>query len=291
MILVTGATGNIGVELVRNLSKMGQPFRAFVRSRKQAQAIAFPGIEFAEGDFGDPKTFRPALNNVDRLFLLVPSSAEVEQQQREFVDAAEQAKVKHIVKLSQLAADEHAAGRFQRYHAAVEKHIQKSGIPYTFLRPNLFMQGLLNFRSTISSQGAFYAPAGNAKVSVVDVRDIATIAARALTESGHEGKRYDITGPEALTHAEMADQLSKALVKPIKYVDVPPEAMRQALLGFGMSVWQADGLVEDYDHYRRGEAAEVTSTVRELTGSDATSFSRFAKDYGAKFLGKAAGAG
>jgi len=290
MILVTGATGNIGVELVKKLSNTGQLVRAFVRDRKQAQTIALPGIEFAEGDFGDPKTFTPALKNVDRLFLLIPSSSEGEQQQRNFVDAAKQTIVKHIVKLSQLGADAHASGRFQRYHGAVESHILKSSIPYTFLRPNLFMQGLLNFRSTISSQGAFYAPAGNAKVSAVDVRDIASIAARALTESGHEGKIYDITGPEALTHTEMAEQLSSALGKPIKYVDVSPETMRQALLGFGMPEWQADGLAEDYDHYRRGEAGEVTSAVRDITGNDATRFSRFAKDYAAKFLGRAAGA-
>jgi uncharacterized protein YbjT (DUF2867 family) len=151
----------------------------------------------------------PALDGVDRLFLLIPSSSEVEQQQRHFVDAAKRSKVRHLVKLSQLAADEHAAGRFQRYHAAVEKHILKSDIPYTFLRPNLFMQGLFNFRSTIASRGAFYAPGGDARVSIVDVRDIASIAAKALTELGHAGKTYDITGPEALTHAEMAQQLSK----------------------------------------------------------------------------------
>ena len=152
------------------------------------------------------------------------------------------------------------------------------------------MQGLLNFRSTISSQGAFYAPAGNAKVSAVDVRDIASIAARALTESGHESKTYDITGPQALTHAEMADQLSDALGKPIKYVDVPPEAMRQTLLSFGMPTWQADGLVEDYDHYRRGEAARVTSTVRDVTGNEPTSFSQFSQNYAERFLQKAKGA-
>jgi uncharacterized protein YbjT (DUF2867 family) len=152
------------------------------------------------------------------------------------------------------------------------------------------MQGLLNFRATISSQGVFYAPAGNAKVSVVDVRDVASVAARILNESGHEGKTYDITGPQALTHAEMADQLSKAAAKPIKYVDIPADAMRQALLGFGMPAWQADGLIEDYDHYRRGEAGVVTETVRDVTGSEATSFSEFAKDYVGRLLGKAAGA-
>jgi len=142
----------------------------------------------------------------------------------------------------------------------------------------------------ISSRGSLYAPAGNAKVSVVDVRDIASIAARALTESSHEGKIYDITGPQALTHAEMADQLSWALAKPIKYVDVPPAAMREALLGFGMPAWQADGLMEDYEHYRRGEAETVTPTVYHLSGSRPIAFFRFAQDYAERFLGQAASA-
>lgn len=289
MILITGATGNIGAELVKRLSGGKQAVRAFVRSRARAQAIALPGIELVEGDFNKPESFAHALDGIDRFFLLIPSSAQVEQQQRNFVDAAKGANVRHIVKLSQFAADECAPGRFQRYHAVVERYILNSGIPYTFLRPNLFMQGLLNFRSTISSQGAFYAPAVDAKVSIVDVRDIASIAARGLTESGHEGKIYEITGPEALTHAEMAHQLSQAIRKPIQYVNIPPAAMREALLGFGMPAWQADGLVEDYDHYRRGEAAAVTSTVRDLTGKEATRFSQFAKDYAGSFLGRAAG--
>lgn len=289
MILVTGSTGNVGAELVKKLSANGQPVRAFVRSTAQSQAIALPGVEFFEGDFADTRTFAPALENIDRLFLLIPSSSRVEEQQRNFVDAAKRSGVRHIVKLSQLAADEKAPGRFQRYHAAIENYIAKTGMPHTFLRPNLFMQGLLNFRATILSRGAFYAPAGTAKVSVVDVRDIAEVAAKTLTESGHEGKTYDITGPEALTHGEMATQISKALGREIKYVDVSPESMRQALLGFGMPAWQADGLVEDYDHYRRGEAAMVTSAVCEVTGKEAVPFAQFAKDHADRFLGRATG--
>jgi len=288
MILITGATGNIGVELVRKLSTAGHTVRAFIRSRRHAKKVTLPGVEFAEGDFTEPQTFPPSLVRIDRLFLLIPSSAGVEQQQLNFVDAAKRSGVRHIVKLSQFDADENAPGRFQRYHGAVEKYILKSGIPFTFLRPNLFMQGLLILKSTISSQGAFYAPAGNAKVSLVDVRDIASVAAKVLTEQGHQGKTYDITGPEALTHAEMADHLSKAVGKTIHFVDIPPEAMRQALLAFGMPRWQTDGLVEDYDHYRRGEAATVSSTVRDLTGSEPISFRRFAKDYAREFQSHAA---
>ena len=290
MILITGATGNVGVELVKRLAGGRQRVRAFVHRRAAARAIALPGVEIVEGDFAQPDTFTRALAGIERLFLLIPSSSDVEEQQCNFVDAARRSNVRHIVKLSQFAADENAPGRFQRYHGTVENYIRKTLIPFTFLRPNLFMRGLLNFRSAISSRGSMYAPAGNARVSVVDVRDIASIAARALTESGHEGEIYNITGPRALTHAEMADQLSWALAKPIKYVDVPPGAMREALLGFGMPTWRADGLLEDYEHYRRGEAETVTSTVYDLTGSKPIPFFRFAQDYAERFLGKEASA-
>lgn len=290
MILVTGATGNVGAEVIRKLTERGQKVRAFVRSRGRGAGIARRGVELVEGDFNGPTTFLPALAGVDRLFLLMPSSAEVEQQQKNFVDAAKQRKVRHIVKLSQFGADEQGKGRFQRYHGGVENYILKSGIAYTFLRPNLFMQGLLNFRSTLSSQGAIFASAGNARVSLVDVRDIAAIAERALLESGHEGRAYEITGPEALTHAELAAKLSQALGKTIKYVDISPAALLEALLSFGMPPWQAEGVVEDYEQYRNGEAATVTSIVRDITGSAPHTFAEFAKDYAGSLLGKAAGA-
>lgn len=290
MILVTGATGSVGLELTKRLFDWGLPVRAFVHNRSRARAIALPGIELVEGDFARPDTFSRALDGVDQLFLLMPSSAEVEQRQRNFVDAAKQARVKHIVKLSQLGADAAAAGRFQRYHAGVEHHIVKSRIPYTFLRPNLFMQALLNFRSSIASQGAFYACAGNARVSVIDVRDIASVAAAALTRSEHENQTYELTGPEALTHAEMAAEFSEAFGKTVKYVDVSPENMLQTLLDLGTPEWQAAGVIEDYHHYRRGEAAAVTSAVRDIIQQPATRFSQFAADYARQFLGKAAGA-
>jgi len=204
------------------------------------------------------------------------------------VDAAKNGKVKHIVKLSQLGASTSAPGRFQRYHGAVEHYILKSKIPYTFLRPNLFMQGLLNFRQTIASQGVFYAPVSHARISVIDVRDIGAVAAKTLTEPKHEEKIYDLTGPEALTHAEMAEQLSQAVGKPIKHVEVLPEVMKEMLLKSGLPAWQAEGVVEDYDHYRKGEAEQVTSEVKDVTGYEATYFAQFALDNAAKFSGKAA---
>lgn len=280
MILITGATGSNGTEIVKRLAERNIPVRAMVRDRAN---LVIPNVEVIEGDFDRPETLQSALAGVKRAFLLTNSSENAEAQQIAFIDAAKQSGVEHIVKLSQFKADANSPGRFLRYHAAVETALQASGIAYTFLRPNLFMQGLLNFRSTIASQNAFYAAAGEAKVSLVDVRDIAEVAVAALTEAGHEGKTYDLTGSQALTHAEIAEQLSTALGRKITFVDVSPEAMHDALLGVGFPLWQADGLIEEYAHYRRNKAAEVTSGIQDAIAKEPRSFATFTRDYAEMF--------
>ena len=174
--------------------------------------------------------------------------------------------------------------RFLRYHAVVEDAIASSGMAFTYLRPNLYMQGLLGFRSSIATEGRFFASAGDAPVSIVDVRDIAAVATTALTEEGHEGRTYDITGPEALTHAEMAFVFTTVLGRPVSYVDLPEAAMREGLLRFGFPEWQADGLIEDYAHYRRGEASAVSTAVEDVTGQPPRSFREFVQDYNQAFL-------
>lgn len=197
---------------------------------------------------------------------------------------AKRAGVRHVVKLSQWAANVDSPVWFLRYHAVIEQKIRDSRIAFTFLRPNLFMQGLLAFREAIVAQGKFFAAAGDAKISAVDVRDIAAVAAAVLTGEGHAEKIYDLTGPEALTHDEMAEKLSQALDRQITYVDVPPEAMMDALLGFGIPQWQAAGLIEDYAHYRGGEASAIASGVYDVTGSPPRSFDDFARAYASAFL-------
>ena len=283
MILITGATGSNGTEVIKRLAGKNIQVRAMVRDRTKAKNIAISNVEVVEADFDRPETLQSALAGVKRAFLLTNSSENAEAQQIAFIDAAKQSGVEHIVKLSQFKADANSPGRFLRYHAAVEAALQASGIAYTFLRPNLFMQGLLNFRSTIASQNSFYAAAGDARVSMVDVRDIAEVAVVALTEAGHEGKTYDLTGSEALTHAEMAEQLSTALGRKITFVDVSPEAMHAALINIGFPLWQADGLIEEYAHYRRNEAAEVTFGIRDAISQEPSSFATFARDYAEMF--------
>ena len=190
-ILITGATGNIGRELAKGLSAQNIPFRAMARSTKSAATLAtLDSAEVVVGDFNDAASVANVLKGVERAFLLTNSSEQAEAQQTLFVDVARRAGVEQIVKLSQWAADKNSPVRFLRYHAAVENRIKDSGIAFTFLRPNLFMQGLLAFREPIIKQGKFFAAAGNAKISAVDVRDIAAVAAAALTQDGHEGRAY-----------------------------------------------------------------------------------------------------
>jgi uncharacterized protein YbjT (DUF2867 family) len=226
---------------------------------------------------------RRACARVDRAFLLTNSTERAEEQQIAFARVAQQSGVRHLVKLSQLHAHTNAPGRFLRYHAAVEAAVQTSGLTFTFLRPNLYMQGLLNFRRSIQEKSAFFAAAGEARISAVDVRDIADVAVAALTIVQHDNKSYTLTGPEALTFAEMAHQLSRAIGRTATFVDVPPEAMRAALADLGFPAWQADGLLEEFAMYRRGEAAGVEPGVRDAVGRRPRAFAEFARDYAALF--------
>ena len=283
MILVTGATGNNGAEITKRLTGRGLRVRAMVRKHPHA-SDALPDVEYVTADFDDPESIRPALEGVHRAFLTTNSTERVEAQQLNFVKQAPAAGVRHIVYLSQLHAARNSPVRFLRYHAVVEDAIGSSGMAFTHLRPNLYMQGLLGFRSSIATEGRFFASAGEASVSIVDVRDIAAIAAAALTQDGHVGRTYDITGPEALTHAQMASVFTSVLAKPVSYVDLPEAAMRDDLLHFGFPEWQAAGLIEDYAHYRRGEATEVSTAVEDVTGQPPRSFRQFVQDYRQAFL-------
>jgi uncharacterized protein YbjT (DUF2867 family) len=240
-------------------------------------------VQFVQGDFQDVDSMRRACADVDRAFLLTNSTERTEHQQIAFTRVAHQSGVRHIVKLSQLHADTNSPGRFLRYHAAVEAAVQASGLTFTFLRPNLYMQGLLNFRQSIQERSAFFAAAGDARISAVDVRDLADVAVAALTTAQHDTKIDALTGPDALTFVEMAHQLSRAVGRTITFVDMPPESMRAALADLGFPAWQAGGLLEEFAMYRRGEAAGVEPGVREALGRPPRAFDEFARDYAPLF--------
>ncbi|MGN7989775.1 SDR family oxidoreductase [Pedobacter sp. 22226] len=283
-ILVTGATGSVGSALAEQLAFENIPFRALVRSLDKAGNLKrLKCAEIVTGDFNDKQSIVNALAGIEKVFLLSNSSEAAESLQCNFVDAVMESNVKHIVKLSQFAADMNSPVRFLRYHAAVEQKIKDTGLQYTFLRPNLFMQGLLGFADPIKYQQQFFATAGDAKISLVDTRDIAAVALQALVSRDTESKIYNITGPEALSHNDIAEILSEILEKEIKYINVSDEELKAALLQAGFPSWQAAGLIEDYAHYARGEAAMVSHDVMEVTGKAPGTFTNFVKEYRSAF--------
>ncbi|MHA6622526.1 SDR family oxidoreductase [Pseudonocardia sp. DLS-67] len=282
-VLVTGATGNTGSALVERLLGRGVSVRAMVRTPAAAarfdDSAAIPVI----ADFDDPRAVAAALAGVDRAYLVTPSSERAEAQQLRFAEIAAAAGVRHLVKLSQFAAAASSPVRFLRYHAAVEQHIRGLGTGWTFLRPNLYLQGLLAMAAPIRAEGRFFAPIGDARVSAVDVRDIADVAAAVLTEPGHDGATYSITGPAAVTHAEIAAAIGAATGRDVTFVDVPPAVFADQLRHV-LPAWQVDGLVEDYAHYARGEAAAVHDTVASVTGHAPRTVAEFARDHRDAFL-------
>jgi len=283
MILITGGTGTVGKELVKLLARPEEPIRVMVRDRNKAASIAYPGANLIEGDFSRADTLDRALSGVHKAFLLAPPGERQPELESNFVAAAARSDLKHVVKLSALGAAADSPARLLRGHAETERRIAESGIPYTFLRPGPFMQNFLNFRDSIVHRGEFYAPMGHGRVSIVDVRDVAAVAAEVLEEYGHENKTYDVTGPESLSYADAAERLTHALGKPVTYVDVPPEAARDSMLQAGMSPWLVDALLELHAMWRVNAASEIAGTVHDVAKRDPITFAEFAHDYAPQF--------
>jgi uncharacterized protein YbjT (DUF2867 family) len=288
MILVTGATGLNGKELLRLLSARGIAVRALVRDLTKAGSIAeLPHVEIVQGDMARPETLGAALHDIDRAMLISSSDPHMLQVQSNFIDAARRAGVRHVVKLSGIMPELDSAFRFARMHGEIEKRLEASGLAFTHLRAGEFMPAYFRQVPMIASKGAMFLPMEDARIASIDVGDIAEIAARVLTGSGHEGKTYPLTGPEALTMTEIAAKLSAATGNIIRYVNVPPEAARQAQLAAGMPPYLADSLFELFAERRNGKESKVWPDAAALLGRPPTSFDDFAKRNAALFRGEA----
>ena len=289
MILVTGATGNNGREIVKLLSRTGVPCRALVRTSEKATLLdGLSGVEIAYGDFAQPDTLGPALDGVHKALLISSADPRLPELQGNFVRAAKRAGVPYVVKFSgawSMGGADLRAWRFARWHAEAEKILEDSGLTFTHLQPNQFMQVYLRFQPTIVAQGKFFAAVKDSRVSPVDIRDIAAVAVAVLTGFGHEGQSYVITGPESLTYSEIADKLSAAVGKKITYVDVPLEQARKALEESGAPKWFVDGQMEQYQVRLKGYQAAVTAIVSEVAKKAPLLFDEFARDHAAYFRG------
>jgi uncharacterized protein YbjT (DUF2867 family) len=286
-ILVTGATGKIGSFLVDKLAALGARMRVLVRSREQAESFAARRIETVLGDFSQKETLPPALEGVEKLFLLSAASPRQVEWQGNMVKAAQRAGVQHIVKLSAGSARPdmpHLPLPIKRWHYETEQEIRHSGVQYTFLRPNCFMQNSLNWQRTIREQGLFYMPVGDAKVSQIDARDIAAVGAAVLTGTGYQSQTYEITGSEAITFEEVAEHLSAALGKKVRYARTSFAESRQHMVEQGMEEWLADAVTQTYRFMSEGGGEHVTNAVSEITGNEPLTFAQFAKDYAGHFL-------
>jgi uncharacterized protein YbjT (DUF2867 family) len=283
-ILVTGASGNIGSEIVKQLLGVAPAFsiKAAVHSRQNVKNVKDGDrVKVIPIDYNESDTLREALRDVDKLFLLTPDVPNAAYLASNAVTEAKKAGIRHIVKQSVMGANLDADVGTMRLHRQVEEIIEQSGIPFTFLRPNEFMQNFINFHSpSIKGTNAFYIPLEDAKVSLVDVRDIAAVAVKSLIdEDRHKNKIYLITGPEALSYHQVAEILSNTTGRKIDYVNISDVEARAAMKEIGMSDWLINTVSELSDYFRKGKASEISSAVEEVTGNKPISFSQFANDY------------
>ncbi|HZD35448.1 MAG TPA: SDR family oxidoreductase [Nitrososphaeraceae archaeon] len=286
-ILVTGATGTVGSEVVKRLVAIfnENAVRAAVHSKNNVDKIrefTNKGVEFVELDYTKPETITNALSHVDKLYLQTLPIPEIIDICSTIVKEAKKNGVNHIVKLSAMGADPESRTTILRLHGEEEEIIKESGIPYTFLRPPAFMQNFITqFGQTIKSQNAFYVPAGDAKMSFVDARDIAAVSAVILMNSGTQyfNKAYDITGQDALSYGQAAEILSNAVGRNVVYVGITEDIAKKGLKQIGMNDWFIDIMMELFRTIRGGYGSETTEVVEDITGRKPISFEQFAKDY------------
>ena len=282
MILVTGASGNVGGSVLRELLRIGAPVRGIFRS--QHEAVKAPaGVEAVIADFADRASLDRALEGIDRVFLVCSPIPQLVELESNVVAACRDHGIRYLVQNSA-----YGAGLFDKsfpsWHFEVEQRVRASGIPATILRPESFMQNITSFYAgTIASDGAFYVAAGEARIAFVDVRDIAAVAAAVLTSEGHAGETYTLTGGEALSYGDVAERISRLLGAPVRYVGITPEQSRQAMSGLGMPAWQVDALLELQSLYTDGPGATVTNDVAKVLGREPIRFDQFLNDYAASF--------
>jgi len=275
LILVTGATGTVGREVVAQLFAHGQQVRAMTRNPSQAKIDS--RAQVVQGDFNDPKSLEAALKGVDKVFSLA-FGPQTGAHEKELARLAKKAGVRHIVKLSAMGGDGVTINAIRKWHNEGEQAIKESGIAWTVVRPGGFMSNALQWRATIRSQGKVFSNYGHGKIPSVHPRDIGAVAVHALTQTGHEGQAYSLTGPEALTIGEQVKILSDAIGKPIEYVPISDEQARKGMQQAGMPGFIIDALVPFAAYVRDGKGAEVLPTVQQVTGRPALTFAQWAQE-------------
>jgi uncharacterized protein YbjT (DUF2867 family) len=293
MILVTGATGLSGSAVIREFAQQAESVRALVRNRAKARMFeTLPTVEVVEGDMLRPETLGAALDGVERVLMISSAGERLLETQCTFIDASKKAGVRHIVKFSGAEASigfNPKQFRTTRLHEEIERYLERSGLAWTHLRPSQFMQFYFPGAPAMNlTANALSLPMQHARLSPVDVEDIAKIAFRLLCNGGHESRSYDITGPESLTMTEIAERISQATGRSIEYVDITLEEYRRAMLTAGVSPERVDAFVELWSERRKCSESKVDLSTHEAFGVQPTTFVAFASRNAAVFHGKGA---
>jgi uncharacterized protein YbjT (DUF2867 family) len=281
-ILLTGATGTVSSALIQVLraSAANVRLRALVRSEPQAAKLRAAGLDVAFGDLDEPDSLPRAFEGVNDLWQLVPPGPRAPENAMNLLWAARRSGVERVVRMSAIGAAHDAPTRNGRLHALSDHELEASGLRFTILRPHFFMQNLLGFAPALAAGGAIYMNLGEGRMGLVDVRDIADVAASILLDdtTRHDGKIYTLTGPHSLSLADVAGQLSGVLGRAVSYVPVSDEAARESFLQGGFSPWLAGMTVEYGRAYAAGWGDFTTSHVKDVIGREARSFERFARE-------------
>jgi uncharacterized protein YbjT (DUF2867 family) len=266
--------------VVAQLLVAGEKVRALTRNPSRAQLDE--QVELVAGDFNQPETLAKAVEGVDSIFSLA-FGPQLAIQEASLAQAGQKAGARHIMKLSALRPGDEARSAIATWHLASERAIQNMDIAWTFVQPGAFMSNALNWRDSIKRQGKVFSNYGDGKVAYIHPRDIAAVAVRALTEPGHEGKAYPVTGPEALSVGEMVQFLSEAAGKPIEYVPITDDATREGMQKAGLPVFLIDALLPFASFVRTGKGAEILPTVEEVIGRKPLTFAGWAREHAADF--------
>ena len=283
MILFTGLTGAVGTELVKLLPEYGIRARGLVRNPDKAEALRQAGVEIMPGDMADQAAVRAALTGCEQAFLLMANCREQLDLEKHFVDLACQCGVRHIVKMSATGAAADSSALLKRYHGESENHIRQSGLAYTLVRPNFFMQNMLHVAGSIVEQDKFFMPMRDGQVGIIDVRDVAHFTLAVLTRPGHENTTCEITGPELLSFEDIATQLSEVMGREIHYVDLPAADFKQSLLQWVPDDWYVETVSEQFELTAQGQGALLNDVYTRVTGRKPTTLKQFFQDYASFF--------
>jgi uncharacterized protein YbjT (DUF2867 family) len=286
-ILITGATGSVAGALIDELSGQPVALRGLVRDSSKAEALQARGVTPVAGDLDDPGSLTAAFEGVDDLFLVNAVGPRAPENSMNALWAARQAGVQRVVRLSAVGAAHDAPTRNGRLHALSDRELEASGVNFTVLRPHFFMQNLLMGARSIAADGVFYEDMADARLGMIDVRDIAAFGARVLLDDPelHRGKTYTPTGPESVSFAEVAARMSETFGRAVRYEAIPHAAMHAAMLGMGFSKWLADMMIEYGKAYASSWGDFTTPDFERVVGRKARNVAAFLRDNAAIFGG------